>query len=110
MDNITLGGHPAPGIISPHRGLDDLETAIRTHVQDFHRARALERSRFQRFALATLLITAPALLAAGILLHHLVIDPPNPWRDWVWEVHGPAIATCISRHTHCTVTVKPASP
>ena len=113
MDNLTLGGHPAPGIISqpepPHRPLDDLEAAIRTHVADFHQARAQERSLFHRFALATLLITTPALLAAGILLHHVLIAPPNPWRDWIWEAYGQAIATCISRHTNCTVSIEPAS-
>ena len=113
MDSVTLGGHPAPGIVPqaqpkpPHEPLDDLEAAIRTHVADFHQARALERSAFHRFALATLLIMAPALLAAGILLHQFVIEPANPWRDWVWETYGQSIAACISRHSHCTITIEP---
>ena len=109
MDNVTLGGHPAPGIISQPepQSLDDLEAAIRTHIADFHQARAQERSVFHRFALATLLIATPALLAAGILIHHFLIDPPNPWRDWLWDAYGQSIATCISRHTNCTVTIVP---
>ena len=116
MDSLTLGGHPAPGIIPqaqaepPRNALDDLEAAIRTHVADFRQARARERSVFHRFALATLLIATPALLAAGILLHHFLFDPPNPWRDWIWEAYGQSIATCISRHTNCTVTIEPAGP
>ena len=115
MDNVTLGGHFAPDIIPqaqpdpPHRPLDDLEAAIRTHVADFHQARAQERSIFHRFALATLIIATPALLAAGILLHQFLIDPPNPWRDWIWEAYGQSIATCISRHTNCTVSIEPAA-
>lgn len=81
MNNVAPGGHPAPGIIPraptepPHNSLDDFKAAIRTNVADFHQARALERSVFRRFALATLLIT-----------------------------------TCISRHTHCTITIEPAVP
>lgn len=116
MDNVTLGGHPAPGIIPqvptepPHDSLDDLEAAIRTHVADFHQARARERGTFHRFALATLLIATPALLATGILIHHFLIEPANPWRDWVWEAYGQSISTCFSRHTHCTVTIEPAGP
>ncbi|MCY4500192.1 MAG: hypothetical protein OXE57_01330 [Alphaproteobacteria bacterium] len=111
MDNVTLGGHPAPGIIPEipePPPLDDLEAAIRTHVADFHQARALERSVFHRFALATLLIITPALVATGMLVQQFLIDPPNPWRDWIWEAYGTSIATCISRHTHCTVTIEPA--
>ncbi len=114
MDNVTLGGHPAPGVIPqspepPHHSLDDLEAAIRTHVADFHQARALERSLFHRFALATLLIITPALLAAGMLVQQLLIDPPAPWRDWIWEAYGISIAACISRHTNCTVSIEPAT-
>ena len=114
MDSVTLGGHAAPGIIPEERpgptrdALAGLEDAIRTHVADFHQARARERSVFHRFALATLIVATPALVAAGILIHHLLINPPNLWRDWVWETYGTSIAACVSRHTHCTVTIEPA--
>ncbi|MDD9996845.1 MAG: hypothetical protein OXI95_02970 [bacterium] len=58
MNSVTLGGHPAPGIIPqvpaehPHDSLDDLDAAITIHVADFHQTRAKGRSAFHRFALA----------------------------------------------------------
>ena len=71
---------------------------------DFHQ----ERNVFHRSAFASLLIDTPVPLTADILLHQVLLEAPNPWRDWIWKAYGTSIATCISRHTYRNVTIEPA--
>ncbi len=84
------------------RTIDNLDAALRLHVADFHRARAIERRAFHRFALLTALISAPALFILGVLFQQQfdILPDPDPsggWRDWVWDRYGSQIADCVSR-------------
>ncbi len=84
------------------RTIADLDAALRLHVADFHRARAIERRAFHRFALLTAFISAPALFILGVLFQQQfdILPDPDPsggWRDWVWDHYGSQIADCVIR-------------
>ena len=84
------------------RTIDDLDAALRLHVADFHRARAIERRVFHRFAILTALISAPALIILGVLLQQQfdvlpIPDATGGWRDWVWDRYGSQITDCVIR-------------